>query len=442
MIKKIRKYLSWLKAGVECKYQKMGGYEVDVMPGKSPVLYVAFSGIGDLQKDTVSFEWRESLKRASEGAHVILVKDNLRQWYTNPNGQSVVATTIAEYIRRNEIESTLALGMSMGGYGAVVFSSLVRFDAVVALSTRECVGKASIFDKRNQALMKNIVNGPQCHIKNLINPTTHYSFISSVDQVEDLLHFMRLKDSCSQGHYFLARGSHNLGHEMIMRGAMQPFLKWLLGNCLDTPPKGINTIAESTLKLTRYLLKEEEKNIDFLTWKHQFSDVPLNEVPFFLLHNTMQLAIERGQYPLSYPLPSHAFISPEWIDPYLSSGWRRPESSGVWSKGKWHVLNGQLVDRIKGRYQLRLQLEAFFPKKCAKEVAVEFYQRGELTKTVKVKRSKKLVFVSLPLLPDERQVVSVTIHTPNADFPSRTYNNADDREVGIFLKGFVVLCDE
>ena len=204
MLKKILDYFSWFKKVNSSQGQGFGGYEMEVIPGERNVLYVAFSGIGDLKNTTVPFEWKQSLSRTGEGAHIILVKDNLRQWYTNPDGQKLVATAITEYIKDNQIEDVLALGMSMGGYGAIVFSSLIEFNSVVALSSRECVGKASTFDQRNRALMKNIVNGPQSHIENLINPRTRYCFISSADQVEDLMHFMRLTKSCPQAHYFFS----------------------------------------------------------------------------------------------------------------------------------------------------------------------------------------------------------------------------------------------
>jgi hypothetical protein len=437
MLKKISGFFSWFEKSNNSL--GFGGYEIEVMPGKSSVLYVAFSGIGDLKKPSVPFEWKQSLTRVGDDAHIILVKDNLRQWYTNPNGQSLVATTIAEYIQKNNIEHTLALGMSMGGYGAVVFSSLIQFDSVVALSTRECVGKASAFDQRNRALMKNIIDGPQSHIENMINSKTRYCFISSVDQVEDLMHFIRLTKSCPQGHFFLARGNHNLGHEMIVRGTMQPFLKWLLGSCLEVPPKGIGSAKGNVLRIAEHLGKTQEKNIDFFTWKEKFSDIGSDEIPLFLLHNSAQLTVEMSQELMAYPLPVNTFISAEWIDPYLAFGWYAADEKGVWSKGHWHLLSGQLPDAEIKKYQLRIQLEVFFPKRSGDLIPVSFFQAGELTKTINIERKQKNIFISLPLIPDENDVMNISIHTPHADFPSRSHNNSDDREVGIYLKGFAVL---
>lgn len=442
MLKKIHDYFSWFKRNDSNHSQGFGGYEIEVIPGNSSVLYVAFSGIGDLKKTSVSFEWKQSLNRAGEGAHIILVKDNLRQWYTNPIGQSLVATTVTEYIQKNEIEHALALGMSMGGYGAVVFSSLIQFNSVVALSTRECVGKASTFDQRNRALMKHIIDGPQSHIENLINSKTRYCFISSADQVEDLMHFIRLTESCPQGHFFLARGNHNLGHEMIMRGTMQPFLKWLLGSCLAVPPKGISSAQDNVLRIAEHLQNTQEKNIDFATWKEKFSDIACDEIPLFLLHNSTQFAVEKEEAVIAYPLPVNTFISAEWVDPYLAFGWYQPDEKGVWSKGHWHILKGQLTDREKKKYQLRVQLEVYFPKQNSDVLTVSFFQAGELTKTIKVERKQKSIFTSLPLFPDENQLINVSIHTPYADFPSRSHNNADYREIGVYLKGFTVLHDE
>lgn len=52
------------------------------------------------------------------------------------------------------------------------------------------------------------------------------------------------------------------------------------------------------------------------------------------------------------------------------------------------------------------------------------------------------VFTILPLLPDEDHSINISIYTPFADFPSRFHNNCDNREVGIYSKGFVVLYDE
>lgn len=74
-------------------------------------------------------------------------------------------------------------------------------------------------------------------------------------------------------------------------------------------------------------------------------------------------------------------------------------------------------------------------------VSIFFYQASRLTKGVNVEGKGKRVY-NITLLPDEDHSINISIYTPFADFPSRSHNNCDNREIGVCLKGFVVLYDE
>lgn len=427
---------------------EFGVYDIQAHTGQSNLLLVAFSGVGDVANNTeVRFEWGNSLIKACEQAHILFIKDNARRWYTHPDGHAAVVEYIEAYKAEHGIERTLAFGLSMGGYGALVFSHLTTFDDVVALAARSCVGVASAFDSRNRTLMKQIPEGPLSSAQPLLNPKTRYTFLTSLDQVNDLMHFHHHHQAWPQGQFFVTRGDHNIGNEMNMRGEMGRFLAWMSEGCApEKAPAGIREADETTFALAEHLVHAGRGAMGFKEWQQAFGTVPPSQLPLFLLANQVQAEIEQGLLPEAYPCPGYAYIAPPYLHPYLGQGWYVPEAGGAWSQGLWHELKGQfLLQPDQGdeavnsaARHLRLRFELFNPPGDSEPFQMEAWSLGEKVKTLKVDRKNKFPTVVIPLSIESDGQFSLLLKTPSAVIPADVSDSADTREIALFLKGFVI----
>lgn len=416
-------------------------YALKVHVGKSDQLIVAFSGVGNVASGEVHFEWGNSLINACEAAHIIFIKDNSRQWYTQQAGQAAVVDYLQQYILKHGIQKTLAFGLSMGGYGALVFASLMTFDQVVALASRACVGKWADFDTRNKALMQAIPESALSRItSDWINPRSHYVFISSRDQVNDLKHFMLLKQLFPDADFYSTRGDHNLGHEMNLRGAMKPFLHWLSGGCVDPSPLGIEQAHPALFELADLLHKKHLQCLGAGLLQQVFPDFPPEELPFFLLDAWVQTELVKDKKLSAFPAPCFTSVAAGALRSYLGLGWYAPDTRGVWSQGWRHQLRGWVIsaggDREKS-FRLHLHLEFFFPP-ADQSLMLEVWHEDTLIQSFTLDPKVKVRYLQLSLPVDEQGLFDVWLHTPFAVMPALHQKSEDNREIAVYLKSFVI----
>ena len=445
----------WLKAARRLRHRsdsptssegsgEFGAYDVKIHEGTSRQLLIAFSGVGDVANNSdVRFEWGNSLVNACDQAHILFIKDNARSWYTDENGHQAVTEFIESYQTEHGIERTLAFGLSMGGYGALVFSTFAPFDDVVALAARSCVGEASRFDSRNRKLMAQIPEGPYSAVVERLKPATRYTFLSSLDQVNDLMHFYHHHRACPEGRFFVTRGNHNIGNEMNMRGEMGRFLAWLSNGCgVGQAPAGIEAASETTFAVAQHLVRAGRGAMGFKEWQQAFGNVPEVELPLFLLANKVQAEIEQGSLVAAYPCPNNTFLSPPYLSPYLGQGWYSPEPGGVWSQGYWHELKGRLLESHRNgeeEHHIRLRFEVYHPPGKAQPAVIEAWVGGERVNTLKVQSKNRFPTLVIPLSVEDDGHFRLLIKTPGAAIPADdASDSADTREIALFLKGFVV----
>ena len=95
-------------------------------------LFVAFTGVGQGLGGIQTEEFIGTASRGNKSA--LFVIDKKRSWYNEPD---VMSEALFHYKRiRTELNArrTVALGNSMGGFGAILFSGLANIDAAIAFS--------------------------------------------------------------------------------------------------------------------------------------------------------------------------------------------------------------------------------------------------------------------------------------------------------------------
>lgn len=448
LLQYVRRLSGWLfsfkarNKGVESNAENFAGYEVKTHVGTSEQLVIAFSGVGNVISGEVQFEWGNSLTSACDGDHVIFVKDNLRSWYTREEGRQKVVALLQEYIKRHQIKNAIAFGLSMGGYGALVFSSLIAFDRVVVLSSRACVGKRSDFDTRNKSLMRDIPENAFSKIsKEAANRETRYIFLASRDQCNDLKHLALLHKEFPEARFYLSRGDHNIGHEMNLQGKMKSFLQWLISGADADDFPGIEPADSQLLHLGEYMVNHRLHTLNTKFLSQYYPSLELINTPLFLLDTKVQLLLEGKSLFKAFPCPCNGSVSSQFLRHYLGLGWYAPDNrGGVWSQGLWHQLKGMLTtaDTIGKRFQLRLHIEIFTPEEITLTPKIELFQNKQLIKSVELTRERKKHFMVFPLEIRSDGYFEVFIHTPFASMPAHKGKSEDCREIAIYLRSFVI----
>lgn len=336
------------------------GYELTIHAGQNRTLVVAFAGMLNPKTGEVRFEWIRSLRAASPDTHVILVKDNNSQWYTRPQGRQEIVDAIAAYIRDNGIESSLALGLSMGGYGALVFSTLLHFDHVVALSCRSSVDAAGGFDRRNAALIDTIEDTPHSRVLDVLDPSTDYCFVSSLDRAADLAHLALIVRGFPGARTFLTRGDHNLVREMNRRGRGAAFTRWVLGLCRPPAPPGVSAFDPPARQLGVYLSMHDLR-IDRDAWHRRFQHIGADRIPQFVLEETLDAACREQLYPGAAPCPLYLFDDGQALHRHIArdTSGRDAVSVSLGGVGGDLVIRGHVLDaRNRRRYDLQIVLDA------------------------------------------------------------------------------------
>ena len=100
------------------------------LPGAGHRAVLAFVGM------VVALGGRQPLEfvgvAAAEGRHVLFISDQRRSWYSRPGLQERVVRVVQDFCAAQGITDLSAIGNSMGGYGAILFASLLPVRHVAA----------------------------------------------------------------------------------------------------------------------------------------------------------------------------------------------------------------------------------------------------------------------------------------------------------------------
>jgi len=101
------------------------------LPGRSTKLVLVFTSIRReaLHPDRLEFRGVASDQGRN---HVLFINDRERSWYSVPGLRDRIAEIVRHCVAEHGIEEIWAIGNSMGGYGAILFSDRLRISQVVA----------------------------------------------------------------------------------------------------------------------------------------------------------------------------------------------------------------------------------------------------------------------------------------------------------------------
>lgn len=198
--------------------------------GKDEIVYI-FGSIGqnrDIRKARPSRDEFVGFASGGGARHVVVIKDNLRSWFTNADISHTwqfIASVVRGIVQPARIST---LGLSMGGFAALKYSSLLGADTAIGFSPQFSIDPAVVKDRRWQRFMENVDLSNQATIGlHDIGPGTYWALFGGQATRDD-----------RHAHKFLAfpqinvlqseDGYHNFPSLMKSKGLLGPLIDHLL----------------------------------------------------------------------------------------------------------------------------------------------------------------------------------------------------------------------
>ena len=338
---------------------EFGSYRVSVQLGSSRRLIISVSGFdhvaGESQETAMLREWKGTLDRLKTDDHVIYIQDSRNAWFNAERGWDDMIDFIQHYKKACDITESVALGLSMGGTGALILDQFLEFDRVVALVPQTLVGSAVCpWDTRFQEAWHHILDIRFPRISECLRHDGHYVLLFAVDVIEDARHAAVLLAAGMNVEAFLSRaGEHNITFEMRRRGQQEDVLQALLGKGdVDLIRFGYQKADAEFMAYGELILEEGLDQCPPAT-VHQLCQKYPSQVPTTFYPTLREFAIDKvlaagGSYRdaagTMFPIHASQICKPEDLKNYAVFGWNPLDYDFTWSEGAHHFIRFSVID--------------------------------------------------------------------------------------------------
>lgn len=158
-------------------------YDFQYIEGTNNTLVINFSSKGKEWKDKVVPEFSKSLKPL--GCHIGHVMDKTKSWFNTPNIIDGITKEIDILQKKVNPKKVVFMGLSMGGFGAILFSKLCFCDVVLAFSPQIDIDpKLTSWDTRYHNYFVKDFDFIVPHIRNHFNKTSKYIIVLGNNKID------------------------------------------------------------------------------------------------------------------------------------------------------------------------------------------------------------------------------------------------------------------
>jgi len=435
---------------------EFGDFEALCVLRQTEKLIVSFAGIGDLANDNPDYEWIESLISWNNEYSFIFIKDNSRSWYTSGTGIQELAFWLRKLIDELAIKKSIAFGLSMGAYGAMIVDNLVEFDLVIALSSRAKVGAQAGFDPRLESLSLKVRDHPNNDSLNLIRDDGNYVYLYSIDDPCDMMHATRLYSIKKPNlRFFKTRGQHNIGYNIKKTFGLDSFFDWIFIHDCSTTHFAFTPFTDSLIEIASIL--EHLGHPDRLSYDDYlkyFLKSDIEYIPRIILDDILKHTVdktltlfEEKRAPRNIsctehvrlhllPIVPYCYLSPEEFVRNLAFGWSDLEPHGCWAVGRWHGIEGRIIGISGSKHVLAIEYDIYLPD--GKSQNIRFFLNEKdipiVQKTYKGSENSDVV-----IIPISESSISLLIETPDFTSPKANNDGDDHRPLSLFIKSLAIV---
>ncbi|OIQ38979.1 MAG: hypothetical protein BM560_17235 [Roseobacter sp. MedPE-SWde] len=219
--KSLRQALFRLKSRSLCDE---AGADIRALSGREDAGIVVFTSYNANAAKRGLLEFAASA--SNQGArHCIFVTDRRQGWFQGSDFSSAVLRTISDYVARYRLKRLMAVGVSMGGYGAISYAAQIGADSALAFAPQYCPHPDRFpEDTRWAEARARIREFSRPSLHESMRSKTQYTLLHGRWSAEDSLHWQAFPQGSNIDHFLADRKSHDVIDPLREAGVLYPIV--------------------------------------------------------------------------------------------------------------------------------------------------------------------------------------------------------------------------
>jgi len=193
------------------------------MAGRSDRLILAFSGVGD-RSEAIPTPEAPRLTGWDGENHVLFISDASRSWMNADGLAQTLVAAVQALVDRLKPARIIAFGNSMGGSMALIFATLFKVDAVLAIVPQYSVQEDIVPEERRWGhFRENIQNWPFPAVPSLAGNPAQMMILHG-GEAREMHHARRFNAPASVDHLVVPQYGHALAACLKRDGMLRPLL--------------------------------------------------------------------------------------------------------------------------------------------------------------------------------------------------------------------------
>jgi hypothetical protein len=200
---------------------------VSYMAGRSDRLILAFSGVGERHHPIPT---PEAIKLTGWGGenHVLFISDASRSWMNADGLAKAIVDVVQRFVVKLRPARIIGFGNSMGGSMALIFASLFKMDAVLAIVPQYSVKDDIVPEEaRWQHFRRNITDWPFPAVPSLADNPAQIMILHGGEKHE-MPHARRFRVPEGVDHYVVPQYDHSLAASLKKVKVLGPLLEAII----------------------------------------------------------------------------------------------------------------------------------------------------------------------------------------------------------------------
>lgn len=219
---------------------------LDYVPGRSSTLVLAFTGVGGDHELVPTPEAFRVTSRDGEN-HVLFIGDASRSWMNADGMVETLQTAIADLVERIRPARIVAFGNSMGGSAALIYASLFKVDAVLAIVPQFSVKDDLVPNERRWRNWRQGITTWRFPAVPDLSGRGMDVMILHGDEPREMMHARLFAAGPGVDHYVLPQQGHSLARGLKLSGHLFPLVGHVLSGQMDDARQVLASAGGRTL---------------------------------------------------------------------------------------------------------------------------------------------------------------------------------------------------
>lgn len=200
---------------------------LDYLPGRSGLLVLAFTGVGD-DKEVVPTPEATRLTGWDGENHVLFISDASRSWMNAPGLVEKLCAAVDALVERIKPTRVVAFGNSMGGTSALIFAGLRRLNAVLAIVPQYSVRRDLVPEERRWMQFRERISAwPHPAVPRLSADQGDIMVLHG-GKASEIIHARRFRCGPGIDHYVVPQYGHALARCLKQTRHLRPLMTHVL----------------------------------------------------------------------------------------------------------------------------------------------------------------------------------------------------------------------